>query len=193
MYRSHAAPCDYKTGITLPSSQSLWEIQLPYLSYKPTLSYILCDAGIGPCKCHLSLARVLPVMETLERGKESGWGRRDLLHLLCHLLLSSQCQKCPLAPAAQVTSSFELLPSLLEAASCSEVPRAGGGTPSVEVLSQLLRTPQTCQLGYSNFFFCPLSQGSQLVPTSKYVDYLNVPLCLHPILFNLFPLLNFLC
>ena len=85
-------------------------------------------------------------------------------------------QGCPLAPEAQVISSFELLPALLEPAASSQIPVRGGATLSVEVVSPAFQ-------GLSKFTdFAHLTLplvlqpwGSQLLHKSIYLNYLNVP------------------
>lgn len=99
-------------------------------------------------------------------------------------------QQCPFTPAAKFTSSFELLPSLPEAASYSKFPTAGGGTPSVKVLSPASQGPSKLA-GFANLtlLFVPPARESQLLPTSIHLYYHNVLFCLTPILFNQFPVL----
>ena len=80
-------------------------------------------------------------------------------------------QECPLARAAQVISSFELLPAVLEPAASSQVPKRGGATPSVEVVSPAPGPLQAHRFCTSNSPFSSPAMGVTIAP-QKYLSQL---------------------
>ena len=128
------------------------------------------------------------------KGRQQGCRRKKgFAPSLCQLSLSLLSQECPLAPAAQVISSFELLPALLEPASSSQVPIRGGGTPSVEVLSPAFQgLSKLTDFAHLTLRLVLQPWGSQLLHKSISITPV-FPFSPYPILFDRFPWLNFLC
>ena len=81
-----------------------------------------------------------------------------------------------MATAAQVISSFELLPALLEPASSSQIPVRDGATPSVEVVAPAFQgLSKLTDFAHLTLPLVLQPWGSQFLHKSIYLNYLNVP------------------